>query len=164
MNVFFIVPFYFLIVVYVMCCKENGHFENFYKCFNPFCMGKKYWISDFQFFGWIIKIYWKFLQVSFSLQCEENGVISKIFKNGFFQRSSKFFGKCSESSDSSRKLKISKSIFSHTKWVKTLVKIFKNRIFQKCSKLNLQKYSQIPLIHSKNQISQIKNIVLYKMG
>ena len=40
-------------------------FENFYKCFNPFCMGKKYWISDFQFFGWIIKIYWKFLQVSF---------------------------------------------------------------------------------------------------
>ena len=55
-------------------------------------------------------------------------------------------------------------IFSHTKWVKTLVKIFKNRIFQKCSKLNLQKYSQIPLIHSKNQISQIKNIMLYKMG
>ena len=38
----------------------------------------------------------------------------------------KFFKKCLESSDLSRKLKISKSIFPHTKWVKTLVKIFKN--------------------------------------
>ena len=54
---------------------KKSIFENFYKCFNPFCMGKKYWISDFQFFGWIIKIYWKFLQVSFSSHCEENDSI-----------------------------------------------------------------------------------------
>ena len=52
----------------------------------------------------------------------------------FFKKSSKFFEKCSESFDSSRRLKISKSIFSHTKWVKTLVKIFKNGFFQKSSK------------------------------
>ena len=45
-----------------------------------------------------------------------------------------FFKNCSESSDSSRKLKISKSIFSHTKWVKTLVKISEIEFFKKCSK------------------------------
>ena len=52
----------------------------------------------------------------------------------FFKKSSKFFEKCSESFDSYRRLKISKSIFSHTKQVKTLVKIFKNGFFQKSSK------------------------------
>ena len=53
-----------------------------------------------------------------------------------FQQFSKmeFFKNCSESSDSSRKLKISKSIFSHTKWVKTLVKISEIEFFKKCSK------------------------------
>ena len=43
----------------------------------------------------------------------------KIFKNGFFQKKLKIFWKYSESSDSSRRLKITKSIFSHSKWVKT---------------------------------------------
>ena len=33
---------------------KNSIFEHFYKCFDPFCMGKKYWIADFQFSGWII--------------------------------------------------------------------------------------------------------------
>merc|ERR1712102_108071 len=37
----------------------------------------------------------------------------KIFKNGFFQKSSKFFGKCSESSDSFRKLKVSIYFFQY---------------------------------------------------
>ena len=48
-----------------------------------------------------------------------------------------FFKKCSESSDSSKKLKILKSIFSNTKWVKTLEKIFNNLTFQKNAKIVL---------------------------
>ena len=58
----------------------------------------------------------------------------------FFKKSSKFFGKCSESSDSSRKLKISKSIFP-INWIKTLS-------FQK---QNFSKNAQNGLIWPENQ-------------
>ena len=45
-----------------------------------------------------------------------------------------FSKNCSESYDSSKKLKILKSIFTNTKWVKTLEIFFKNRTFQKNAK------------------------------
>ena len=53
----------------------------------------------------------------------------------FFKKSSKFFGKCSESSDSSRKLKISKSIFPIQNGSKHLNFFFKIGCFQKKFKI-----------------------------
>jgi len=49
---------------------KKSIFENFYKCFDPFCMGKN-WFWDFQFSGWIRRFwaifekfhFWKFLHV-----------------------------------------------------------------------------------------------------
>ena len=49
---------------------KNSIFENFYKCFDPFCM-RKNWFWDVQFSGWIGRFwaifekfhFWKFLQV-----------------------------------------------------------------------------------------------------
>ena len=81
--------------------------------------------------------------------------MQKFSKMDFFKKSSKFFEKCSESSDSSRKLKISKSIFSHIKWVKTLEKIFKNGIFQKSLRIFwfIQKIENLKI-----------NFFPYKMG
>ena len=53
-------------------------------------------------------------------QCEENVFLTEL----------RFMRKCSKTPDFSRKLKISTSIFSNTKWIKTPVKIFKNRFFR----------------------------------
>ena len=49
---------------------KSSIFENFFKCFDPFCIGKN-WFWDVQFFGWIKRFwafyekfhFWKFLQV-----------------------------------------------------------------------------------------------------
>ena len=39
---------------------KNSIFENFYKCFDPFCMGKN-WFWDFESSGWIWR-FWAFFK------------------------------------------------------------------------------------------------------
>ena len=39
---------------------KNSILENFYKCFDPFCMGRN-WFWDFQFSGWIRR-FWAFFK------------------------------------------------------------------------------------------------------
>ena len=82
---------------------KSSIFENFFKCFDPFCIGKN-WFWDFQFFGWIRRIwaffekflFWKFLQVfwhilygkklilRFSIFWMNQKILSNFLKNSTF--------------------------------------------------------------------------------